>query len=194
MRKIIFIQMRESISNCQGVIQFRKFQTLGLLVLCALLFSKKTQAQFSTPTIDATLDGANYPTNYTTGSSNWRITWDDTYLYVFLQNANETEPVTIFLDVDPIVPVNGGSNSNGTLVGLNYDSYSTPPNLPFRADVFIYCHSGYREIRRRDGANGWTSLGGGSDGFAGGGTSDYTGNANGHYSSMEGQCHQTQMA
>ena len=172
--------MRESIQKLSPI---HKGLNLGFFLLCGLLFCEKTNAQFSTPTIDGTLDGANYPTNYTSGSSTWHVTWDNTYLYVFLQNADETEPVTLFLDVDPIVPVNGGSNSDGTLVGLNYDGYSTPPNLPFRADVFIYSHNGYREIRRRDGANGWTSLGGGSDGFAGGGTSDYMGNANGQYAS-----------
>ncbi|MFY0482346.1 choice-of-anchor D domain-containing protein [Flavobacterium sp. PLA-1-15] len=181
MRNIIFsCMMRESIQKSASI---HKRLILALGIFCSLLFSEKTNAQFTTPTIDGTLDGANYPTNYTSGSSTWHVTWDNTYLYVFLQNANETEPVTLFLDVDPIVPVNGGSDSNGTLVGLNYDGYSTPPNLPFRADVFIYSHNGYREIRRRDGANGWTSLGGGSDGFAGGGTSDYTGNANGQYAS-----------
>lgn len=155
----------------------------GLWIICGLLFFERAQAQFSTPAIDAALDASNYPTNYSTGSATWRMTWDDTYLYVLLQNANETEPVSLFLDIDPIVPVNGGTNNDGTLVGLNYDGYSTPPNLPFRADVFIYCHNGYREIRRRDGANGWTSLGGGTDGLAGGGTADYTGNANGQYAS-----------
>ena len=155
----------------------------GLWIICGLLSFEKAQAQFSTPAVDAVLDASSYPANYTTGSSTWHVTWDNTYLYVLLQDANETEPVTLFLDVDPVVPINGGNNSNGTLVGLNYDGYSTAPNLPFRADIFIYCHNGYREIRRRDGANGWTSLGGGTDGLAGGGTSDYTGNANGQYAS-----------
>jgi hypothetical protein len=56
---------------------------------------------------------------------------------VCINNANQSEPVSIYLDVDPIVPVNGGANANGTLVGLNYDGYSTRPNLPFRADICI---------------------------------------------------------
>lgn len=184
MRNIIFTcRKRESISVLHKFLPLKKRLHLGALITFCLLYFGKSHAQFTTPTIDAILDGANYPTNYTTGSSTWHVTWDDTYLYVFLQNANEMEPVSLFLDVDPVVPVNGGDNSNGTLAGLNYDGYTTAPNLPFRADVFIYCHNGYREIRRRDGANGWTSLGGGSDGLTGNGTADYTGTADGQYAS-----------
>ncbi|MCC6251914.1 MAG: hypothetical protein IT238_05580 [Bacteroidia bacterium] len=149
-----------------------------------LVFVNKSNAQFTTPTIDATFDGAaTYPNSYTSGATDWYMTWDNNNLYVFLQDANETEAVTIYLDVDPIVPVNGGTDADGTLIGLNYDNYTTPPNLPFRADICIYAHNNYREIFRRDGSNGWTSLGGGTDGICGGGTNDYTGNANGQYSS-----------
>jgi hypothetical protein len=157
-------------------------------LLAALLFVfANAQSQFHTPTVNATLGANEYGTgnvnNLVTGSSTWYLTWNDTDLFVFLQNANETEPVTIYLDVDPSIPVNGGSNANGTLVGLNYDGYTTRPNLPFRADIAIYCHSGYRELFRRDGSNGWFSLGGGNDGISGSGTNDYTGNTNGQYSS-----------
>lgn len=160
----------------------RIVQWIGCWLL--VLGSVGAWGQFSTPTIDANWDGiGNYPTNAVSGTSTWYLTWNNTDLFVFLQNANETEPVSIFLDVDPIVPVNGGTNANGTLVGINYDGYTGPPNLPIRADILIYAHNGYREIFRRNGSGGWTSLGGGNDGICGGGTNDYTGNANGQYSS-----------
>ncbi|UAY51600.1 beta strand repeat-containing protein [Ferruginibacter albus] len=161
---------------------YKVFAGVLFLLFC---ISKNTLAQFTTPTIDASLDaGSVYPNSYTSGSTTWYMTWNNTDLFVFVQNANETEPVTIYLDVDPIAPVNGGTNANGTLVGLNYDGYTTRPNLPFRADVCIYAHNGYRELFRRDGNNGWTSLGGGSSGIRGDGTSDYTsGNSNGQYAS-----------
>jgi hypothetical protein len=156
-----------------------------VLIILVFCFTK-VNAQFSTPTIDATNDGAAvYPNNYVSGSTTWYLTWDNTDLSVFLQNANQTEPITIYLDVDPIVPVNGGTGANGTLIGLNYDSYAPAPNLPFRADVCIYAHNGYRELFRRDNANGWTSLGGGNDGICGGGNDDYTGNANGQYAAND---------
>ena len=163
-----------------------KTRLLYLFILIVFGFANKSIAQWTTPTIDAANDGiANYPNNYTSGSTDWAITWNNTNLFVSINNANQSEPVTIYLDVDPIVPVNGATNANGTLVGLNYDGYTTRPNLPFRADICIYAHNSYREIFRKDGANGWTSLGGGADGICGSGTSDFTGNANGQYSSND---------
>ncbi len=159
---------------------------ISLLLVISLTCFWAGYGQFTTPAIDASFDGAGfYPANGVSGSTTWYLTWNNTDLFVFLQNANETGPVSIFLDVDPIVPVNGGTDANGTLAGINYDNYSTIPNLPFRADVLIYAHNGYREIFRRDGANGWTSLGGGADGICGGGQDDYAGNANGQYSSHD---------
>jgi hypothetical protein len=132
-----------------------------IFALLVVLLSQSSYAQWTTPTIDAVNDGVgNYPNNYTSGATNWALTWNNTDLFVCINNANQSEPVSIYLDVDPIVPVNGGANANGTLVGLNYDGYTTRPNLPFRADICIYAHNGYREIFRRDGANGWTSIGG----------------------------------
>jgi len=166
---------------------FQLSKSITLISLFFLLLVGKAQAQFSTPAIDAAFDGTGtYPNSYNSGAITWRMTWDDSSLFVFLQNANQGEPVTIYLDVDPIVPVNGGNDASGTLVGLNYDGYSTRPNLPFRADIAIYCHNGYRELFRRNGANGWTSLGGGNSGIRGDGTSDYTaGNPNGQYASHD---------
>ena len=86
------------------------------------------RAQYSTPTVDATYDGSpNYPTQTTVtgnngaGSTKYAVTWNATDFFVHIDGANQTEPVSIFLDIDPIVPVNGGSNSHGTLVGKNYD-------------------------------------------------------------------------
>ncbi|HRG57489.1 MAG TPA: T9SS type A sorting domain-containing protein [Bacteroidia bacterium] len=157
-------------------------------IFCLLSFSfmQHSFAQWTTPTVDAINDGVgNYPNNYTSGATNWALTWNNTDLFVCLNNANQTEAVSIYLDVDPIVPVNGGANGNGTLVGLNYDGFTTRPNLPFRADVCIYIHNGSREILRRDGANGWTSLGAGVDGICGGGTNDATGNVNGQFATND---------
>ncbi len=163
-----------------------------LLLLFVLLAAPRAWGQFvsTAPTIDATADGVtSYPNSAVAGSGStttYRMSWTDTDLYIHIQNAQENEPVSIFLDVDPISPVNGGTDANGSLVGINYDGYTTPPNLPFRADVLIYAHSGYREIFRRNGSGGWTSLGGTPNGIRGDGTSDYTsGNANGHYASNQ---------
>ncbi len=114
------------------------------VIIIALSFAISTStafSQYTTPVVDANFDGVGvYPNNYISGTTTWYMTWNATDLFVFVQNANETEPVSIYLDVDPIIPVNGGTDADGTLVGLNYDGYTTRPNLPFRADICIYAH------------------------------------------------------
>lgn len=149
------------------------------------------RAQYSTPTVDATYDGSpNYPTQTTVtgnngaGSTRYAVTWNATDFFVHVDGANQTEPVSIFLDIDPIVPVNGGTNSNGNLTGINYDGYTTPPNLPFRADILLYAHNGYRELFRRNGSGGWTSISSGNGGFSGT-SNDYTNSTNAVYASND---------
>lgn len=136
-------------------------------------------------TIDANDDGPSvYPYDYVSGGTTYKAIWTSNDLYMFINGANQSEPVSIYLDVDPNVPVNGGTDANGTLVGLDYDGYTTRPNLPFRADICIYAHNGYREIFRRNGANGWTSIASGNGGLTGS-ADDYVGNTNGQYASND---------
>jgi hypothetical protein len=54
------------------------------------------------------------------------MTWDDNNLYVGITNANLAEAAVIYIDRNPISPVNGGNNSNGNLLGFNYDNTSFP--------------------------------------------------------------------
>jgi hypothetical protein len=178
---LVFIKTKLKINHT-----FEMKNKLPFIIFIIVLFSAvRSFAQWTSPAIDAINDGAgNYPNNYTSGATNWALTWNNTDLYVCITNANQSEPVSIYLDVDPIVPVNGGSNADGTLVGLNYDGYTTRPNLPFRADICIYAHNGYREIFRRDAANGWTSIGGQPNAITGS-ANDYVSNADGQYSSND---------
>ena len=157
----------------------------NLILFVCLFVSFTLSAQFTTPTIDAIYDNATiYPNTYTSGTPQWSVTWNNTDFFVYIFGANQTEPISIYLDVDPLPVVNGGTDANGTLVGLDYNGYSTRPNLPFRADICIYAHNGYREIFRRDGANGWTSLGNTPNGLNGS-SNDYTSNTAGQYASTD---------
>jgi hypothetical protein len=166
-RKTIF----KTLCWTNGMLNDGKKNKVTLLLVNFLLLCSHAHSQFHSPTINAFLGTNEYAAgnanNYVTGASTWYLTWNNTDLFIYLQNANQAEPVTIYLDIDPIAPVNGGTNANGTLVGLDYDGYTIRPNLPFRADVAIYCHSGYRELFRKNGSGGWTSLGGGNLGFLG---------------------------
>jgi len=83
-------------------------------------------AQFNTPTIDGIIgsgeygahtDGNNQQTN---GGTVWYMTWDATNLYIGISGATVSEAAVIYLDGNPIAPINGGTNADGTLAGQNY--------------------------------------------------------------------------
>lgn len=84
------------------------------------------------------------------------MNWDDNNLFIGVSGANLAEGYVLYLDKDPQVPVDGGSNSNGTIIGQAYDGTNFA-SLPFRADLVMYVKTGYREYRTATGSNTWSS-------------------------------------
>lgn len=126
---------------------------LALLLTCFLLIVGETVSgqYFSTPpTLDGTADN-DYVTN-----GDWSVGWDDAYIYFNYVGGQPSEPAIIYLDVDPITPVSGGENSDGSLTGQI--NWGITPTLPFRADVMIYWVSNYAEYRTDNGSGGWSSI------------------------------------
>ena len=124
------------------------FYTLCLL---ALFCNPKTFAQFlnTPPVIQGDVATGEYANNSYAGTSNgvWHIGWNDEFLYIAIIGANHAENMVMYIDGNPISPVNGGTNSNGKLVGL--EDYSTfTPNLPFRADARLFTNNSNREIQK----------------------------------------------
>lgn len=123
---------------------------------------------YTQPTIDASIGTNEYGNsntyNYVSGTPTWYMTWDDTYLYVAVMNANQTESATIYLDLDPLNIVNGGSNTNGSLAGASFDFMT--PDLPFRADIALFAKNSYRQISQKNGAGGWNTIGSGNGAFS----------------------------
>jgi hypothetical protein len=119
---------------------------------------------FSTTTnpINGTIASNEYGTHtngnnqQSSATGTWYMTSDASNLYLGISGANTTQGAIIYLDKAPVVPVNGGSNSDGTLVGNNYDG-SSFANLPFRADLVVYFKDGYQEYRTANGSNGWSN-------------------------------------
>ncbi len=116
-----------------------------------------------TPTVNGTIGIGEYGntqngTNQlvTNTAQTWYMTWDASDLYVGITNANLNEAAIIYIDANPLVPPNGGTNANGNLTGFNYDGTAFS-SLPFRADFVTYFKDGYREYRNSDGAGGWAS-------------------------------------
>jgi len=148
----------------------------------ASFISLLTSAQFSTVTLDSDIGTDEYGTsnanNYTSGTPTWYMTWDDTYLYISIQNANETEAGIVYLDLTPATPVNGSTGATGgSTSGDSYDGLGAP-NLPFSANTVLYFKNNYREIKRYNGST-WSTVTSGNGGF-GGGSDDYS---DGYYSS-----------
>ncbi len=134
----------------------------ALIATLWLLGPQLISAQFATPTVDGSIGTGEYGVHedgqnqQTSGGQIWYVTWNDTNLYVAITNASLTEAAILYLDKDPLAPINGGTNANGTIVGQLYDNTNFEA-LQFRADLVVYFKNGYREYRTADGSNGWSS-------------------------------------
>ena len=136
------------------------------------LLAPRLHAQWATPGIDGVIqpgeygDTKNGTNQYATNTAQtWYMTWDATNLYVGITNANLSEGAVIYIDPNPIFPVNGGTNANGNLSGFNYDGEDFA-ELPFRAGFVTYFKDGYREYRRADGNGNWTGATSGFGAYA----------------------------
>lgn len=134
------------------------FKIVFFQVLLGLYFP--LSAQFTTPTINGTI-GTNEYGNHSGTTQNydgnaWYFTWDNTNLYIGLQNPPTGEASILYLDANPLQLINGGTDADGTNIGEPYDNTNFAA-LPFRANLVIYVKSGYREYRTSTGSNTWSS-------------------------------------
>lgn len=155
-----------------------------LIFIFFVVFASICFGQYNTATINNIIDPNEYGTGnvnmYPSGAAQWYITWDANFVYLSIQNANETEAAIVYFDVNPIIPINGGANANGNLNGLpGYDNLT--PRLPFRADAAIYVKNNWRSLLIANGTGGWTVVSAGASGLSGFGD-DYL---NGYYSSHD---------
>jgi glycosidase len=133
-----------------------------IVVVCLVLSVSEARAQFNTPVIDGAIASGEYGVHIdgqnqknTSSAQTWFLTWDNTNLYVAVTNANLAEGAVINIDRNPVSPANGGTNADGTLNALNYDSTAIG-TLPFRADFRAYFKDGYHDYQTANGANGWS--------------------------------------
>ena len=139
----------------------RRIVKILATIFCVCFFIFEANAQFNTPTINGVIspneygvhtDGQNQQS--TSSAQTWYMTWDNTNLYVAVTNANLAEGAVLTIDYNPVSPPNGGTNADGTLNALNYDSTAIG-TMPFRADFRAYFKDGYRDYNTANGANGW---------------------------------------
>jgi hypothetical protein len=151
----------------QRLSRFKQSADLAAYTLAVIvcLFANTLHAQHTTPNIDGAVGAGEYGVHIdgenqqTSGGQTWYVTWDDNFLYFGITNANTNEAAVIYIDTNPIIPINGGGNADGTIVGQAYDNTNFA-ELPFRANVAMYVRGGtfpgpYRAYRISNGSGGW---------------------------------------
>lgn len=129
-----------------------KVSSYALLVLCFSAVSIVAQPNLRTAVIDGTINAqsleyGNNEENHdrrTSGAMTWYSTWDNNNFYIAARGVPVNEGAVCYIDRNPISPVNGGTNVDGNLAGVNFDGarYGT---LPFRADFVFYFSTTKRE-------------------------------------------------
>lgn len=148
-----------------------KYSYLLTAWLLVLLHAIPSQAQYLAAVPDGIIRNGEYGNNdnvFTTDSGKnggnpgkWYMTWDATNLYIAKTGGDVSDQDIIYLDTNAAVPVTGGDNSTGALLGVT--DYGVRPTLPFRADTRIFFgkyyenNRDYVEIRRHDGNGSWGS-------------------------------------
>lgn len=113
--------------------------------------------------VDGVINTSEYGTHtngnnqQSSATGTWYMNWDATNLYIGLTGTNTAEGTILYLDKNPITPVNGGTNADGNLTGYNNYDGSNFANLQFRADMVVYFKDSYREYRTADGSGGWSA-------------------------------------
>ncbi|TAE74997.1 MAG: T9SS C-terminal target domain-containing protein [Bacteroidetes bacterium] len=132
------------------------FKIVLFQVLLGLFFSLK--AQFNTPSINGNIGVNEYGNHSNTQNfdQDWYLTWDNTNLYIAIQNSDLNETAILYLKTNPTQPINGGTNADGTNIGSIFDNTNFA-ELPFRANLFIAFRNTYREYRTSTGSNTWSS-------------------------------------
>ncbi|MEY3445086.1 MAG: hypothetical protein RLZZ519_3367, partial [Bacteroidota bacterium] len=132
------------------------------LLLVFTFFATQSAAfsQFNTAIQDGVINANEYGTHtngqnqQAFGGTTYFMSWDATNLYVAFTGSNFNEAAVIYIDHNPVIPVNGGTNANGSNQGL-YTYDRNHMMLPMRADFVLYWKNGYNEYRRMDGAGYW---------------------------------------
>ncbi len=86
----------------------------------------------------------------------WFLTWDANNLYLAIQGSAPWDGGVVYLDVNPVIPVNGGTDSDGSLNWSN-DYDRTRLVQPIRSDFKFYFKDSYNEYRYSNGSNDWSS-------------------------------------
>ncbi|NND93469.1 MAG: hypothetical protein HKN45_01310, partial [Flavobacteriales bacterium] len=115
---------------------------ITFILLCSAV-GLVSQGQFNTPSIDGNINPGEYGSHVeglnllTSGPSSWYCTWDDLNIYFALDGSNINEAALVYFDINPVIPVNGVGDVEGTILGSQvYDR--TRFHHPIRSDFGLY--------------------------------------------------------
>ncbi len=103
------------------------------------------------------------------GAGVWYMSWSDDSLYVGITGVHADDASIMYIDVNPLAPINGGANADGSIIGMmlnntNFDA------LPFRADRVMLCTSLQRTVSSANGQGGWNAAVSSAGSYAASGT------------------------
>lgn len=159
------------LSSHNKLAKFIKALPYALILFFTASQSLYAQNNFITPVIDGVIHAQQleYGNNEEdhdrrhSGPVTWWVAWDEGNFYIATDGAPVGEGAVCYFDRNPIAPVNGGTNTDGTLEGFNFDG-ARYGILPFRADFVAYFSTVKREWHTANLAGGWgpSVQGGGS--------------------------------
>ncbi len=156
--------MKDSFHNSTSIqlsIDYKGLISQGFwLILILIWLTQPSFAQFNTAIQDGVISAGEYGSHVdgqnqqTSSTTVWYVTWDNTNLYLAYTGSNFNEPGIFYLDHNPVIPVNGGTDADGSTQGFfTYDRNHMMQ--PFRADFVLYMKNGYHEYRLDDAAGYW---------------------------------------
>jgi hypothetical protein len=105
-----------------------------------------SEAGIVAPTCDGVVSPGEYggsANQGTSGTQTWFMTWDDSNLYLAIENANVQEGNVVYV---AIAPGTDAGPSSALTQGQPYDDTDIT-TLPFAASLVVYAHDGYTEAR-----------------------------------------------
>ena len=131
-------------------------------VLCALVCATplRTSAQWTTATVDGTINPGEYFASQTEGNTTLHLGWDNTNLYIAVGAGSfnlNNEALLFSLDFHNELPVNANNNSQGSRSGFD-DWDNQWMYYPFNADFVLYIKNGYTGYTFSNGSGGWTGV------------------------------------
>jgi hypothetical protein len=130
------------------------FPLIVFLIGCCLMAFTPFRA-LAIPVVDGVIGAGEYPSGADPDHGLWYADWTVSHFYVAKVGGGATEPIIMYMDVNPMLPVNiNNPTFAGNLVGTT--DFGVTGRLPFAGDLRIFWQVGYADVYIANGSGGWT--------------------------------------